>query len=233
MPDVQYSITCGTYETKYKTGYGHEYPDGHVIRIHRHVLLHELRLTGGRILDYGCGTGVYLEYFAEHGFEPYGCDISAVAINQCKARLSKHAGNMHVIPSVPRLREFFSPGFDLVFSNQTLYYLNDDDIHDVLAQLSDMLKPGGVIYASMISPNSYYAKCVEETVDGLSKVVLRGRLEETTFVNFKTREQVHQLFTSHGFSKVQLGYYGYLIREDEGPREHHFFVGTKQSDRGA
>lgn len=113
-----------------------------------------------------------------------------------------------------------------MFSNQTLYYLNDADMHEVLTQLFDMLKPGGVIYASMISPNSSYAKCVEETVDGLSKVVLRGRLEKTTYANFKPGQEVYRLFTSHGFSKVQLGYYGYLIREDEGPREHHFFVGT-------
>ncbi|HYC56692.1 MAG TPA: class I SAM-dependent methyltransferase [Candidatus Binatia bacterium] len=227
MGNVQYTTNIDTYETKYKIGYGHEYPDGHVIRIHRHVLLHELGLKGGKILDYGCGTGVYLQYFAEHGFEPYGCDISAVAIEKCKARLPEHADRFHVIPSVPRLRDFFSEDFDFVFSNQTLYYLNDADMSNVLKQLYDVMKPGAVIYASMISPESYYTKRVEGTVNGLSKVVLRGRIEETTFINFKDRNQVAELFASHGFKKVQLGHYGYLIREDEGPRHHHFFVGVK------
>jgi hypothetical protein len=114
-----------------------------------------------------------------------------------------------------------------VFSNQTLYYLNDRDLHNVLSQLYEMLTPGGAIYASMISTASYYAKCVEGSIEGLSKVVLRGRLNETTYVNFKTRDQVLALFTSHGFNRVQLGHYGALIREDEGPREHHLFVGRK------
>jgi len=222
-----YSTTTDAYETKYKTGYGHEYPDGHIVRIHRHVLMHELGLRGGRILDYGCGTGVYLDYFAKNGFEPHGCDISEEAIAHCKARLPKYAGNIHTIPSVPNLGELFTPGFDFVFSNQTLYYLNDSDLSKVLKQLFDILRPGGVIYASMMSTNSYYAKHVEGTVDGLSKVVLRGRLEETTYIGFRTREQVQALFTSHGFTKVQLGHYGYMIREDEGAREHHFFVGKK------
>ena len=230
MSDVQYSVTSGTYEMKYKTGYGHEYPDGHVVRVHRHVLEYELGMTGGSVLDYGCGTGTYLYYFAQHGYTPYGCDISVTAIEKCKARMPEHVANFHVIPSVPRLRDYFSRQFDLVFSNQTLYYLNDRDLHDVLSQLYEILMPGGTIYASMISPGSYYAKCVEGAVGGLgglSKVVLRGRLNETTYVNFKTRNQVLELFTSHGFAKVQLGHYGALIREDEGPREHHFFVGRK------
>ncbi len=231
MSSDLYSVNTGTYETKYKTGYGHEYPDGHVIRIHRHILQHELGMTGGAMLDYGCGTGTYLWYFAQHGFTPYGCDISSTAIEKCKERMPEHAANFCVVPSVPRLADYFSGGFDLVFSNQTLYYLNDRDLDSVLSQLHDLLKPGGAIYASMISPASYYAKRVEGFVDGLSKVVLRGRLDETSYMNFKSKEEVLKLFESHGFDKVQLGRYGYLIREDEGLREHHFFVGKKKSAR--
>lgn len=228
MTNVPYSTTTDAYEMKYKTGYGHEHPDGHVVRIHRHVLQHELGLRGGKILDYGCGTGVYLDYFAHHGFEPYGCDISEEAIRHCKARLPKYADNLHVIPSVPKLSDLFPGDFDLVFSNQTLYYLKNEDLDDVLTQLHGLLKPGGAIYASMMSTGSYYAKHIEGTSDGLSKVVLRGRLEESTFMSFWTRDKVQQLFESHGFDKVQLGNYGYLIREDEGQREHHFIVGRKR-----
>lgn len=231
MHDAPYSVTSGTYETKYRTGYGHEYPDGHVIRIHRHVLQYELGLHKGRMLDYGCGTGTYLQYFVEHGFIPYGCDISQTAIEKCRTRLPVYAANFHVIPSVPTLRDYYTGEFDLVFSNQTLYYLNDHDMRRVLGELYTMLRPGGVMYASMISPTSYYAGHVEETLDGLSKVVLRGRLNETTFVNFKTRDEVLELFESQGLTKVQLGRYGYVIREDEGPREHHFFVGIKGPSR--
>jgi len=233
MSRETYDVTSRTYETKYQDGYGLQYPDGHVIRIHRQILEYELQMSGGTILDYGCGSGVHLHYFAQHGYVPYGCDISATAIEQCQRRLSAYAANFHVVPSVPRLRDYFPQAFDLVFSNQVLYYLNDHDLHLVVAQLHELLRPAGVLVATMIAPTNYYAQCVEGTADGLSKVVLRGRLNETTYINFKTPDDVLALFAAHGFEKIQLGYYNLLIREDEGPRDHTLYVGSKPLGRAA
>lgn len=227
MTNVGYEANTETYETKYQTGYGLRYPDGHVIRFYHHILAYDVRVTSGNMLDYGCGTGTHLHYFMEKGFSPYGCDVSQAAIEQCKQLMPAYAKNFHVIPSVPRLRDYFPVDFDLVFSNQVLYYLNDEDMVKILVQLDDMLKPGGIFFATMIAPTNYYSKFVEGMQDGLSKVVLRGRLNEIQCVNFKTREQVLELFTSVGLEKVQLGSYGAVIREDEGPTDHHMFVGRK------
>jgi SAM-dependent methyltransferase len=227
LDESQYTANVETYEQKYSSGYGHEYPDGHVVRIHRHILQHQLGLQRGKMLDYGCGTGVYLEYFLKHGFEPYGCDISKVAIGKLKERIPAYASHFHAVSNVPRLRDYFSTDFDLIFSNQTLYYLADDDLANIVKQMYELLTAGGVFYASMMSTESYYAKHVESVSDGLSKVVLHGRIQETTYINFKDRAEVEQLFTTAGFRKVQLGYYAALIRDDEGPRHHYFFVGQK------
>lgn len=225
--NLGYATNTGTYDTKYQQGYGLVYPDGHVIRFHRHILEYEVGLRGGTMFDYGCGTGSHLHYFAQHGFTPYGCDVSPTAIERCKALMPAQADNFHVVPSVPRLREYFSGDFDLVFSNQVLYFLNDRDMGTILSQLYDLLKPGGIFFATMIAPTNYYAQFVEGTEGGLSKVVLRGRLNEIQCVNFKTREQVLALFTSAGLARLHLGYYGAVIREDEGPTDHWMFVGRK------
>lgn len=227
MGTVGYAVNTQTHDTKYQTGYGLRYPDGHVIRFYHHILAYDGGVTSGAMLDYGCGNGSHLEYFRTKGFVPYGCDVSRVAIEQCKRLMPNDADHFHVIPNAPKLRDYFQVDCDLIFSNQVLYYLNDRDMQNVLAQLYDLCKPGGIIFATMIAPTNYYSRFVEGTEDGLSRVVLRGRLNETQFVNFKTRPQVLDLFTGAGFTKLQLGFYGAIIREDEGPTDHHIFVGRK------
>lgn len=227
MANVGYVHNTQTYETKYRSGYGLTYPDGHVIRFHRHILEYEVGLRSGNMLDYGCGSGSHLQYFMEQGFTPYGCDVSETAIERCKALMPAFAEHFHAIPSLPRLRDYFPVTFDLVFSNQVLYFLNDQDMRAVIDQLYEMLKPGGIFFATMIAPTNYYARFVEGTEGGLSKVVLRGRLNEIQCVNFKTREEVLRLFTSVGLTKLHLGHYGGVIREDEGPTDHWMFVGRK------
>jgi 2-polyprenyl-3-methyl-5-hydroxy-6-metoxy-1,4-benzoquinol methylase len=218
-----------TYEKKYgKDGYGLQYPDGHVIRIHRQVLEYELGMKGGKLLDYGCGNGVHAQYMHQQGnYEPYGCDISHIAIEQAKILLPNYADNFHVIPPLPELTDFFKNDFDLVFSNQVLYYLNDEQLNNMVSQMYSMLRPGGVIFATMMSTGNYYHSRVTDTENGLSRVVLTGRLNETSFINFKTREETRNLFDSVGFKKIQLGEYGGVYREDEGSRDHWIYVGIK------
>lgn len=43
----------------------------------------------GLLLELGCGTGRDLCYFAQHGFEVAGCDLSAVAAREANRRLSR------------------------------------------------------------------------------------------------------------------------------------------------
>jgi len=225
--ETAYSVTVETYESKYKSGYGLLYPDGHVIRFHRHILQYELGITDGKILDYGCGTGTHLLYFKRNGFTPYGCDISPTAISTCRRRMPAYRDNFHVIPPLPNLRRLFPPSFDVVFSNQVLYYLDDADLRNIVGQFHDILAKGGIVFVTMMAPTNYYSRFVVGKEDGLSKVTLTGRLNETTYINFKTKEQILRLFEAEGFSKLHLGFYGSTIREDEGPTDHYIYVGRK------
>ena len=227
MASEVYQVNKDTYDTKYRTGYGLIYPDGHVIRFHRYILEHELKMSGGKILDYGCGSGSHLQYFEQHGYTPYGCDVSPTAIEKCKSLMPVYADNFHVVPNVPKLTDYFSTDFDIVFSNQVIYFLNDSDMSGLVSQLFSLLKRGGIIFATMIATTNYYSRFVEGVEDGLSKVVLRGRLNETQCVNFKTRDEVLELFTKAGFKKLHMGFYGSIILEDEGPTDHNMYVGRK------
>jgi len=222
----KYNTNTTAYDGKYERGYGLDYPDGHIIRINEHVLKYELGLTGGKILDFGCGVGQHLEYFEKNGYTPYGCDVVERAIKQCKTRLPKYSENFHVNQSIPNLKDHFSEKFDVIYSNQVLYYLNDNDMNNLVLQFHDMLKPGGIFFATMISPKNSYFKHIESSEDGLSKVVLTERYVDTTFVNFKTKEEMLKMFNI--FKKIHVGYYACSIREQEGDYEHLLFIGKKE-----
>ena len=89
-----------------------------------------------------------------------------------------------------------------------------------------MLKPGGIFFATMIAPENYMFKYIEPTEGELSKVVLKGRVNDTTYVNFKTKEEMLKMFDI--FKKIQVGWYSQIIREQEGQTDHFIFIGKKE-----
>jgi hypothetical protein len=94
-----------------------------------------------------------------------------------------------------------------------------------------MLKPGGVFFATMIAPENYMnnpisPSSVERFEGGLTKCTLRGRVNDTTYVNFKTKEEMLKMFDV--FKKIQVGWYSQITREQEGQTDHHIFIGKKE-----
>lgn len=215
------------YENKYRQGYGVLVPDGHIVRIYNRVVRYEFGMNEGKVLDFGMGVGTHLAWLQSQGnWQAYGCDISETAIKKAKEMMPESAANFYVTPPNPNLPELFHEKFDLIISNQVLYYLDDADLENIVDQFFDLLRPGGIFYASMMPPSSRYFKFSEPMAgSALRKVTLQGRLNETTYINFKTREQIVELFSK--FKKAQVGYYETLIREDEGIARHNTFVGTK------
>lgn len=230
MKDQWAGTNVSEYEEMFQEGYGLQYPDGHVIRVHRHILEDELGVTEGKILDYGCGSGAHLRYFVEQGFVPYGCDTSETAIDACKKTIPDYADNFVVTDPVPNLAETYGDvTFDVIMSNQVLYFIDDEGISNLVAQFSDLLRPRGIFFATMVATTSHLNDHVVATDGEMSKVdVHRGdRLNTEWWVNFKTKEEVMELFAP--FEKLHLGYYGHTIREGEGPTDHHIYVGLKPS----
>ena len=68
------------YKEKYEDGYGVRYPEGHIIRFYERFLKYEKKISGGKVLDFGCGNGTHMKYLKDRGFEVYGLDIIPEAI---------------------------------------------------------------------------------------------------------------------------------------------------------
>lgn len=111
-------------------------------------------LGGGpypRVLDAGCGTGLWLEDLCSRGHGTStlaGIDVSALMIEDTRHRLEHcdedgidvdlHVGSATTLP-------YDDDAFDLVMANGMVKHLDDDDFAEFLAEASRVLAPGGRI----------------------------------------------------------------------------------------
>lgn len=216
------------YEKRYREGYGLQYPESHIIRANKQILEWQLGMRGGKVFDFGCGAGAHLKYFAEQGYEPFGCDTSTTAIDAAKRTLPKWSANLKVTPVNPDLPALFPARRDLqiFMSNQVFYFLDDAGIRAVVEQAHRMVAPGGVFIATMMAPTCWYARYIQGERDGFKVVRLdTPRQKGELLINFKERGELAGLFAP--FTPLHIGSYGSHIREEEGPTDHWIFVGRK------
>lgn len=215
------------YERKYEDGYGINYPEGHVIRIFNYIRNKSLlgNMEDIKILDFGCGNGTHSKYFESKGWETFGVDISERAIDICKQ--SFNGENYTTIQPGQSIIGIFKEEFDIIFANQSLYYLTDTALNRLLNELYEVLAPGGIVVFTMMGSQNYYYNLIDYKVkpqDGLNKVQLGGRLEDEAYINFVESEE--ELVKKFGiFNKVLTGYYDFSM--EEGSSYHYYFIGQK------
>lgn len=218
------------YEKRAKEGYGLQFPDGHVIRFYQHILKDEFSKLERppRIFDFGCWNGTHAKYFANNGAEVAGADIIAAAIAQAKECLPE--SNIQLIDDETDLSEVFGNNFDLIFTNQVLYFLEDALLQKRLNEFEKMLVPGGLFFATMISRNNFYSRHVTEVLsNGLETVIITeperlvGNTLSLRFMN--STQQLKDTFSM--FECIQLGRYKCDL-DLAHPTEHYIFLGRRR-----
>ncbi|MBU6142090.1 methyltransferase domain-containing protein [Patescibacteria group bacterium] len=89
-----------------------------------------------KILDFGCGSGLFVEELAGIGYDPYGIDISSEAIAFGRSRGIK---NIKTISS--HKVEFDNNTFDAILALDVLEHLENEDW--AIKEIERVLKPGG------------------------------------------------------------------------------------------
>ena len=99
---------------------------------HERKLAHRLGIRAGdRVLDVGCGTGLWLQAVSGLGGLPHGIDISANALAACRAALPN--ADLHCSPA--EILPWADATFDLVTCLGSLEHFLDP-----LAALKDMVR---------------------------------------------------------------------------------------------
>jgi ubiquinone/menaquinone biosynthesis C-methylase UbiE len=133
-------------------------------------------LKVGKVLDIGCGSGVYLQEFFAMGFDCYGLDISQEMVETCENLLGakEHPDRVHVARGEVEHLPYKDEEFDLVICIGVLGYLLRDE--RALAELKRIVKPGGYLLVNLT--NMYSSSDFDFVLRKKIKRLLFGALPE-------------------------------------------------------
>jgi SAM-dependent methyltransferase len=106
-------------------------------------------LAGTRVLDAGCGPGLYAEWLVAQGAEVVGVDVSPTMVTLAREHLGGHA-TFHVADLARPLPFLAAGSFDVVVSALALDYVRDWD--GVFAEFFRLLRPPGTVVFSAGHP---------------------------------------------------------------------------------
>lgn len=108
---------------------------------------------GARVLDAGCGSGRNLVYLMREGFEVWGVDARAEAIDEVRAvarRLAPRLAPAHFRVEAVEAMSHADASMDVVISSAVLHFARDEP--HWLAMVREMwrvLAPGGLLFARL------------------------------------------------------------------------------------
>lgn len=102
----------------------------------------ELRLSGKRVLDFGCGRGDLLTYLFARGIPAQGLEFSEESARTTASRFSGHPLFRGCAASPDELPD---GSFDVVLLVEVIEHLLDEQIEPTLAEVHRLLAPGGSV----------------------------------------------------------------------------------------
>lgn len=217
----------------WEKGYAAVNVDHPIFRFYGRILKPQFAMGGKfeKSLDFGCGQGAAVNFFATQGFNARGVDISNIDISIAKVRYPHIADNFAVCDPTPKQNEFygFPEDIGVITAIQSLYFLSDTDFEIGMDKLYRSMRPGGIFFATMMGErNSEYFDNSVEYQDGLRTVRFQNdRLDvEYNIFFIKDEEHLKQKFSM--FKPLHLGYYCAKFRNDEGDGFHYTFCGIKE-----
>jgi len=148
------------------------------------LLVKAVELLGavrGEALDLGCGAGVDTKYLAEKGFQVTAIDINASAVEKTKTVC---AGLPITVVQANLVDFSIAPDtYNLIMAWNTLPFLSKEDAGQVLANIQNGLRTGGLLVFGVFGPEDDWAKD-HPKMSFWTEEELRTLLSEMQFVKF-------------------------------------------------
>jgi 2-polyprenyl-3-methyl-5-hydroxy-6-metoxy-1,4-benzoquinol methylase len=151
-------------------------------------------IAGEKILDIGCGTGIYCKKLGEVGFECTGVEKDEGSI-----KIAREINKISVIEQDVRYLQIEEKSFDTILMIEFLEHLeNVNDIDIVLEKAKLIARKNIIISVPSVSSIPYLSKynCIPYHI-----------LEKTHY-NYFTKEILENLLKYHKFKEFRVEYYG-------------------------
>jgi SAM-dependent methyltransferase len=152
-----------------------------------------------RVLEIGCGTGMFTELFAQAGPHIIAVDISVDLLDSAKTR--NLAVNQVTFLEKPFEECDVEGPFDAIIGSSILHHL---EIEVALSKIHSLLKPGR--YMSFAEPNMLNPQVFMERKLKFLPWYSYVSLDETAFVRWKLKK----LLLKTGFDNVEISPYDWL-----------------------
>lgn len=153
-----------------------------------------------RVLEIGCGTGLFTEYFADTGAHILAVDVSPELLETARNR-KRWPGSVEF-----RVQSFDDVDcrlpFDAVIGSSVLHHL---DIRGAIKKIYQILKPGGML--SFAEPNMLNPQIfVERAFSAFPPFSSYVSPDETAFIKWKLRN----LLRTEGFEEIVIHPFDWL-----------------------
>ncbi len=110
------------------------------------------------VLDFGCGTGSFTRVMAQYCQQVTGVDVSGKMVETAK-QYCGGLSNVHFQLIDGETLPFESGFFDRVVARESLCYVPDEMLGDVLAEIVRVLKPGGrLLWLEQVSNDPFWQR---------------------------------------------------------------------------
>lgn len=150
-----FDLVANEYDDWYKTPLGR-----FVDEVEKKLAFDMVPLTKGmRILDLGCGTGIYTSLLKDHECKVTGIDLSDKMLEIARAKFP----DIHFIQSNIYALPFPDNKFDLVFSMATFEFI--EELEMAYYEIRRVVKPGGKIFIGTINGDSAWGELYKPRKD--------------------------------------------------------------------
>lgn len=158
---------------------------------------------GRRVMEVGCGTGLFTAVFAASGASLLATDVSDALLERARSR----GLPANVELKVARFEDLtITETFDAVIGSSVLHHL---DLNAALGQIARLLRPGGLITfaePNMLNPQIFLERHARSLFPYVSP-------DETAF----TRWSLARKLRMHGFSDIRIVPFDWLHPATPGP----------------
>ncbi len=150
------------------------------------VMKRFVKLNGEKVLDLGCGNGVYTDYFRSVGADVVGVDGSKTMLHFARMQYLKCRFQF---ADLDEKLPFSNETFDIVFCNLVL--MDIKNIALVFAECNRLLSKNGILYYTIVYPAFYDCPWMKDENKFCYAKVLKNYIKSYSLKNTFWGETTH------------------------------------------